>query len=86
MTMDRDDRSQTDQIGLQNEAIQQAVADRLGDCGHLWLRNIDVSVDNQRVILSGTVPSYYLKQMAQETARDACLDRQLTNDLSVPEA
>ncbi|MFK8114191.1 MAG: BON domain-containing protein [Rubripirellula sp.] len=84
MTMDRDDRS-PHEAGSQNTALQQAVADRLEDCGHFLLRNVNVEVDNQRVVLTGTVPSYYMKQMAQETARKVCPNRQLTNDLNVPE-
>jgi osmotically-inducible protein OsmY len=86
MTKDRQDRSQQDDRSRQqNEALKLAVAERLEDSGHLWLRGINVEVDNQHVILSGTVPSYYMKQLAQETVRDTCPNRQLTNALSVNE-
>ncbi len=70
----------------QNEILQQAIAARLGDCGHPGLRRVHVIVDNQRVVLSGTVSSYYMKQMAQETARQACPTRKVYNDLDVAPA
>ena len=85
MTKDRDDRSQSIE-GSQNTLLEREVCASLDDCGHLGLRKVSVYVDSQRVILSGTVPSYYMKQMAQETARRACPNRQLTNDLHVPES
>jgi osmotically-inducible protein OsmY len=33
------------------------------------VRKVTVKLDGQRVILSGTVRSFYMKQVAQETAR-----------------
>lgn len=67
----------------QNDDLQNVIAQRLGHCGHPGLRRVSVVVDDQRVILSGTVPSYYMKQMAQETARQACPSRKVYNDLDV---
>lgn len=52
----------------------------------LWrhgLRRVSVLVDGQRVVLTGTVHSYYLKQIAQETARRTCPDMRLFNDVDV---
>jgi len=33
-----------------------------------WLRQVTCAVTEDRVVLHGTVPCYYLKQMAQELA------------------
>jgi len=70
----------------QNDELQDVIAQRLGHCGHPGLRRVSVVVDNQRVILSGTVASYYMKQMAQETARQACPGRKVYNDVDVEPA
>jgi osmotically-inducible protein OsmY len=67
----------------QNEDLQRLIAQRLGHCGHPGLRGVSVVVDDQRITLFGTVPSYYMKQMAQETARQACSSRKVYNDLDV---
>jgi osmotically-inducible protein OsmY len=66
--------------------MQQEVVDRLGRSGHFELRRISVAVDDDRILLSGTVPSYYVKQIAQETARKACPDRQVYNELLVTQS
>ena len=67
----------------QNSDLQTEIAQSLEHCGHPGLRRVSVEVDNQCIILSGTVPSYYMKQIAQETARQACSGRKVYNDLDV---
>jgi hypothetical protein len=47
------------------------------------LRRIVVEEDDSSVVLTGTVPSYYLKQLAQETVRGLCGQRRLINRLVV---
>lgn len=73
------------QNGVQNAALQNDVTELLEHSAHLGLRKVHVSVDNEAIVLTGTVPSYYLKQVAQETARQLCTDRRLSNDLAVTE-
>ena len=68
---------------LGNSKLEDTVCQRLGHSGHRGLRRVEVHVDNQRVVLSGTVGSYYLKQVAQETARQACPERRVHNQLDV---
>ncbi len=65
--------------------LEHELTQRLGDCGHPELRRISVSVDGQRVVLSGRVPTFFLKQMAQETARQVCPDRRVYNEVDVAE-
>lgn len=47
------------------------------------LRRIIVTADDEQVILSGRVSSYYLKQMAQETVRPTLGSRKLINNIVV---
>lgn len=49
------------------------------------LRQIRVEYVNDSILLSGRVESYYLKQQAQESVRDACLDVQVKNAIDVVE-
>lgn len=47
------------------------------------LRRLVVTVNEAEVIITGRVPSYYLKQLAQETVRPALGDRRLLNRVEV---
>ncbi|HJZ59160.1 MAG TPA: BON domain-containing protein [Gemmataceae bacterium] len=47
------------------------------------LRQLDVMESDSEIVISGTVASYYLKQMAQETVRPALAGRRLRNTIIV---
>lgn len=47
------------------------------------LRRLQVQEDGAQIVLSGIVPSYYLKQMAQEAIRPALAGRRLRNEVIV---
>ena len=47
------------------------------------LRRLVVIADTTRVVITGQVTSYYLKQMAQETVRPVLGDRTLHNHVEV---
>jgi osmotically-inducible protein OsmY len=47
------------------------------------LRRLVVTVSEGEVIITGRVPSYYLKQLAQETIRPTLGDRRLRNQVEV---
>lgn len=47
------------------------------------LRRLVVTVNDDEVIISGKVPSYYLKQLAQETIRPTLGERRLLNRIEV---
>jgi osmotically-inducible protein OsmY len=51
--------------------------------GYPALRNVSVSQRDSAVILSGPVPSYYLKQLAQAAALTVSGVERLQNDLDV---
>lgn len=48
------------------------------------LRRLRVSITDQEVVITGSVPSYYLKQMAQEAVRNVIGCRRLINRVVVP--
>jgi osmotically-inducible protein OsmY len=56
---------------------------RLQDSGYLALRDVDCSADDQNVVLRGNVPSFYLKQLAQEVVRAAVGVRHIVNEIEV---
>lgn len=45
--------------------INQAVESALQSCEHRALADVECVVGNGVVVLTGTVPTYYLKQLAQ---------------------
>lgn len=47
------------------------------------LRRLVVTVSDGEVVITGKVPSYYLKQLAQETLRPAIGRRRLLNRVEV---
>jgi hypothetical protein len=47
------------------------------------LRRVAVEEGDASVVLTGTVPSFYMKQLAQETVRGLCGPRRLDNRLEV---
>ena len=51
--------------------------------GFAPLRGVEVTVHEQLVILSGQVPSYHLKQLAQATALAVPGAQEVRNDLEV---
>jgi hypothetical protein len=67
---------------LAPEAAEALTSSPLGQ-----LRRLIVIANDDQVIISGQVSSYYLKQMAQETVRPLLGDRTLLNNVEVcPEA
>jgi len=49
----------------------------------LALRHLTLEETETAVIIRGHVPSYYLKQLAQEALRPVLADRQLVNEVHV---
>ena len=47
------------------------------------LRRLSVTASDSEVVITGRVPTYYLKQMAQESVRTAVGPRRLTNRVEV---
>ena len=61
------------------ERVQRALC----ATGYGQLRGLEVTARARHVILSGRVPTYFLKQLAQATALAVPGSRQVTNNLAV---
>jgi len=72
-------------VELCDAEVQEALYQRLLSSGHCGLRCIRVQVESQSIVLSGAVGTYYLKQIAQESARAVCPERQVQNQITVSE-
>lgn len=59
------------------------VAEVLCASGHPQLKRLVVSESDDEVEIGGRVASYYLKQIAQETVREALAGRRLINRVIV---
>ena len=70
---------------LEDRHLAVRVEHALRARGYSELRAIEVFVDTRIVCLVGRVPSYYLKQLAQETARAVPGAHQIHNVLEVIE-
>ncbi len=60
---DRTTPANGDELALVAAAVRMA----LEKTGHGWLRRIVVALEGESIVLRGTLPSFYLKQMAQVT-------------------
>lgn len=67
-------------------ALLDAVAHALRRTGYSPLRDVQVECERGRVVLSGRVPSYHLKQMAQTVALEIAGVLRLQNDIDVGNA
>lgn len=50
------------------------------------LRRLRVTTSEHEVVITGRVPSFYMKQLAQETVRGAVAGRRLVNRVEVAHA
>jgi osmotically-inducible protein OsmY len=53
------------------------------ESGYSALRCLSVVVHERAIVLRGAVPSYFMKQMAQEIVKAVCGAQSLTNRLTV---
>ncbi len=66
-----------------NDRIQQAIVQQFKDSSYHELRQIQVAVTSEQILLTGNAPSFFIKQVAQETARQACPVRKIQNSIRV---
>ncbi len=59
------------------------VASRLRSSGYLPLRDLHVTVATDAIVLGGTLPSFYLKQLAQVVAKSVEGVVRVSNDTIV---
>ena len=72
---------QTDRIHPQS--VERAAQQRLAKTGYHTLRSVECSFRDGRIVLRGEVPSYYHKQLAQESIRNAPHITQIVNQIEV---
>ncbi len=63
--------------------LVEIVAQSLRETGYPALRSLGISAVAGRIILTGRVPTYHQKQMAQSIVRRLQQVRAITNDLEV---
>jgi hypothetical protein len=68
---------------LSAQTAERAARARLAKTGYPALKTVECSFRNGRMILRGQVPSYYHKQLAQESLRNATHVNQIINRLEV---
>lgn len=71
----------TDRIHPQS--VERAARLRLANTGYHTLKTVDCSFRDGRIVLRGEVPSYYHKQLAQESVRNAPNVSQIVNHIEV---
>ena len=59
------------------------VAELLSQSPQPLLRRLKVEETEEEIVLTGTLPTYFLKQLAQETVRPNLAGRRLTNRIVV---
>jgi hypothetical protein len=60
-----------------------SAAEALAQSSQPGLRYLEVSETDEEIIISGILPSYYLKQLAQEAVRPVLGRRRLLNRVKV---
>lgn len=63
--------------------LRDRVQARLKDSGYPTLSGVEVETHPEIVILSGRVPNFYLKQMAQSIAAQVCCGQRIQNEMMV---
>jgi osmotically-inducible protein OsmY len=64
-------------------AIRRTAEERLRSSGYLALRDVDCMARDDEVYLQGRLPSYFLKQLAQEIASGVEGVRRVVNRIDV---
>ena len=70
----------------QQQELEQNLLRKLGESGHSQLSNVACGCCDGRIVLTGRVTSYYLKQLAQEMVRKVDATARVENRLRVVRA
>lgn len=71
--------------GLKEPAVTTDVERMFQSAPYSALRSIRCQIDDQSLVLTGTVPSFYLKQLAQTQVALLVPSMRLENRIEVPE-
>jgi hypothetical protein len=66
--------------------LRPSAAEALALSSQPGLRYLEVAESDDEIVISGTLPSYYLKQLAQEAVRPVLGRRRLLNRVRVARA
>ncbi len=70
-------------ISQSDIALIEAIGQSLRATGYPALRNLGISAVGGEIVLTGRVPSYHQKQLAQATAQQFLQVRGITNSIEV---
>jgi osmotically-inducible protein OsmY len=71
-------------VGADHEQVSvEVIQERMKESGYLSLRKVGCEIAGGWFVLWGSVPSYYMKQMAQELAGDAVGLEKIKNRIQV---
>jgi hypothetical protein len=79
----RTDDYQTSRVGEWACRVEQAVRIALNGSVYLPIRQVSCRVRLKTLVLRGVVPSYYLKQIAQERVRELLVSQKAPEDLVI---
>jgi osmotically-inducible protein OsmY len=79
----RHQSNQIDPRTVQDEELPDRICVALLKTGRFYGNEIDVDVDGDRVVLYGSVPTYYLKQLAQTACLHVAGVKKLQNEIEV---
>ncbi|WP_252853550.1 BON domain-containing protein [Aeoliella straminimaris] len=68
---------------MQSQTAITSLSSLLGDAVHPGLSGVSCQIDANMVVLRGEVPTFYLKQLAQETASRAAGVEKVNNEIEV---
>lgn len=68
---------------IHSHPAESTARERLAKTGYRTLRSVECSFRDGRMILRGEVSSYYHKQLAQESIRNAPHVNQIVNQIEV---
>lgn len=67
----------------EDKRLANCIRQALGESGYSVLQEVGVAVHEGAIVLRGTVPTFFMKQMAQEIAKASSGVKSLTNRLAV---
>ncbi len=68
---------------IHTQSVEQSAQQRLANTGYQTLTGVKCAFRDGRMILHGAVPSYYHKQLAQESIRNAPHVTEIVNHIEV---
>ena len=68
---------------MKEKEVLDRLANKLSDAPYLELRKLEIEIDADKIILRGSVRSFFLKQMAQCSVKAECNGYEIQNLIEV---